>query len=878
LPRRRLALELLEDRRLLSIGSPPIELFNASPALSAEDLDWASFLGGANNDYGRAVAVDDAGNALITGYTYSPDFPTRGGFDTDYNGGEYDAFVAKVTASGELAWASFLGGSDKDYGYAIATDDDGSALITGWTFSADFPTPGGFDTESSGCDVFVAKVTSDGDLAWASFLGGTKEDWGSGIAVDPHGNALITGGTYSADFPTPGGFETSAGGNSDAFVAKLTSDGQLDWASYLGGSDYDHGHGIAADHAGSALITGGTYSPDFPTPGGFDTSHDGSYHDAFIAKVTSDGELDWASFLGGSSYDYGHGIAADHAGCALITGYTFSPDFPTPGGFDTSCDEGEAFVAKVTSAGVLDWASFLGGGSWDYARAVAVDHAGCALIAGYTYSSDFPTPDGFDTDFGGGEYDAFVANVTSGGELSWASFLGGSGDDCAHGIAIDAAGSALLAGETSSSDFPTPAGFDTSLGGQYDAFLARLGQPAEVVGRHLFYNNSYFDNPDRGLHDDHAIAPKPPITDPSEPNKELGKEALLPGGTAGFKNYTSYSRGINGIMVDIAGLPAATLTAADFTFKVGNDNTPGHWDPAPNPGSILVRTGAGVDDSDRVTLIWPDHAIENKWLQVTVKATTNTGLAAPDVFYFGNAIGESGDSTLHAMVTSADEIGARHHPHVFDPAPIQDAYDFDRNGLVISADQIIARHHFAVFDALNLITVPPLPPGGEALGGEEVVGSHAPASAVPGLVLPASDARGNILPDPTVFAAALPTLRQTAAGISHWVLGSISGRKTPIGPATPGTATVDAASTTLGGRHGPAHDSVAFFQPLTCIDPAGAATLFESLGSGQLDQPPTFGTSRPDRRSPLPQNDDLLPGVDEELLEQLLADMPRLGP
>ena len=171
----------------------------------------------------------------------------------------------------------------------------------------------------------------------------------------------------------------------------------------------------------------------------------------------------------------------------------------------------------------------------------------------------------------------------------------------------------------------------------------------DVVGRQLFYNNSSFDgnNPAANAADDAAIA--------------AGKAPMFPGNTATFANYSSYSRGINGVMVDIAGLPSTTLTAADFAFRVGNTNDPQSWTAAPTP-QITLRLGAGVDGSARVELIWPDGAIVGQWLEVTVKATPRTGLAADDVFYYGNAIGETGNQVGNAIVDTADSTATQNNP------------------------------------------------------------------------------------------------------------------------------------------------------------------------------------------------------------------------
>ncbi|KKL14914.1 hypothetical protein LCGC14_2510880, partial [marine sediment metagenome] len=203
-----------------------------------------------------------------------------------------------------------------------------------------------------------------------------------------------------------------------------------------------------------------------------------------------------------------------------------------------------------------------------------------------------------------------------------------------------------------------------------------------VVGRHVFYNNSAWDADDPAANkaDDDAIA--------------LDKQALRPGQTATFANYTSYARGLNGIMVDIAGLAnSASLNARDdFKFALGNNQNLGTWAAAPDPSQVVVRRGAGEQGSDRVTILWEDNAIEKQWLQVTVLATENTGLAEPDVFYFGNTIGESGDQLVNAIVNATDEIGTRNFQHSpLNPAAIDDPYDFNRDQLVNGTDRILAQ-------------------------------------------------------------------------------------------------------------------------------------------------------------------------------------------
>lgn len=233
---------------------------------------------------------------------------------------------------------------------------------------------------------------------------------------------------------------------------------------------------------------------------------------------------------------------------------------------------------------------------------------------------------------------------------------------------------------------------------------ATLEPPAAtVVARKLFYNNSNFDgDAAASAADDLAVA-----TD---------KSALLPGNSANLSHYGSYARGINGIMIDVANLPAtATLDAADFQFRAGNNNSPSAWSAAPAPSEISVRRGAGQGGSDRVTLVWPDGAIKKTWLQVSLLPTDDTGLEAADVFYFGNAIGETGNSTANAVVNAGDEIAARvNSRNPLNPAPITFAYDFNRDKLVNAADQILARVNSTnPLTSLALIS----PPGESALSG-----------------------------------------------------------------------------------------------------------------------------------------------------------------
>ena len=259
---------------------------------------------------------------------------------------------------------------------------------------------------------------------------------------------------------------------------------------------------------------------------------------------------------------------------------------------------------------------------------------------------------------------------------------------------------------------------------------------AALAGRYVFYNNSAFDfdTPMPRPEDDLAIAPD--------------KTPLLPGGTATFDNYTSYSRGINGVMVDIAGLPdPAAVSASDFQFRVGNDDDPSTWPVGPPPTDIEVRAGAGAGGSDRITIIWADNAIQNQWLQVTVIGDpVTTGLMDDDVFYVGNAPGESRDSQTHAMVNATDMIAARENPRNFlNPAPVDFRYDFNRDKWVNASDMVVARDNATGFlTALQLITVPAESnSGGQAASLTIAVGDHVLLPDTPGQTITLHVSGGN---------------------------------------------------------------------------------------------------------------------------------------
>ena len=464
-----------------------VEGFRKDTELVIDPLTYSTFLGGSSGDTGYAIAIDGSGNAYVTGQTFSSDFPTTTGAYDITLASAPDAFITKLNPSASaLLYSTYLGGSQVDYGRGIAMDGSGNAYVIGATSSNDFPvTAGAYDTSYYAMmDVFVTKINSSGSvLLYSTYLGGSGSDFGLAIAVDGTGNAYLAG-QASPNFPvTAGAFDTTISGNYDAFITKLNSSGSaLLFSTFLGGASDDMAGGIARDGSGNAYVTGNTFSSDFPTTvGAYDTSFNGGMEDAFITKLNSSGNaLVYSTFLGGSSYDEGRGIAIDGSGNAYITGATYSSDFPTTAGaYDTSFNGGsiDVLMTKLNSSGTaLLYSTYLGGGGNDTGYGLAIDGSGNAYVTGLSDSNDFPTTSFAIDSSNDGNADAFVTKFNSSGSaLRYSTYLGESAIDYGSAIAVDGSGYAYITGHAYSINFPTTAGaYDTSHNGSQDVIVTKF--------------------------------------------------------------------------------------------------------------------------------------------------------------------------------------------------------------------------------------------------------------------------------------------------------------------------------------------------------------------------------------------------------------------
>jgi uncharacterized repeat protein (TIGR01451 family) len=467
---------------------------HSKPLVIDPVLGYSTYLGGIDNDAANGIAVDSAGNAYVTGRTASINFPTMNSIQGANLGGN-DAFVTKLSPTGSaLVYSTYLGGSREDQANGIAVDSAGNAYVTGVTDSTNFPTVNPFQGASAGSpDAFVTKLSPTGStLVYSTYLGGSIQDKGYGIAVDSAGNAYVTGNTYSTNFPTKNPFQGAKAGGpdaSDAFVTKLSPTGSaLVYSTYLGGSLDDFASGIALDSARNAYVTGYTGSTDFPTKNPFQGAYGGGFYDAFVTKLSPTGSaLVYSTYLGGSGNDPAYGIAVDSARNAYVTGYTSSTNFPTKNPFQAANAGGffnyDAFVTKLSPTGsALVYSTYLGGSGDDYASGIALDSAGNAYVTGGTVSTNFPIMNPVQGANAGGE-DAFVTKLSpTGSALVYSTYLGGSDYDQANGIALDSARNAYVTGWTISTNFPTKNPFQGANGGggNEDAFVTKIGLVADL--------------------------------------------------------------------------------------------------------------------------------------------------------------------------------------------------------------------------------------------------------------------------------------------------------------------------------------------------------------------------------------------------------------
>jgi len=378
---------------------------------------YSMVLGGSGSDIATGVAVDSNGGVYVVGHTTSTDFPLFNAFQAEPHG-DLDLWIAKLDAEGMLLYSTYYGGSSFEKAAAIAVGPSGAIYVGGSTGSTDLPAATGFQQVHGGgsSDGFVLKIRADGSGPdYATYLGGSDDEFLSGLAVDATDHAYVAGVTRSLDFPIAGALQSTYGGGSgDAFVTEFSPDGaQHVFSTYLGGSSTDSAMGIDVDQAGAVYLTGSTSSADFPIRNPYQPFKSSGPEDAFLTKLRSGGNgIDYSTFLGGKEIDAGVDVVVDDSGQAHVVGKTASLGFPLVSPIQILVDGVDGFYASFSADGrSLRLSTPLGGSASDGAQAMALSQSGDAWMVGRTESVDFPLVNAFQALLDG-PADAFVARLT----------------------------------------------------------------------------------------------------------------------------------------------------------------------------------------------------------------------------------------------------------------------------------------------------------------------------------------------------------------------------------------------------------------------------------------------------------------------------------
>jgi len=486
----------------------------ALPLVIDPVMRYSLYFGGEGRDQGNSIAVDDGGYAYFIGTSWSnhlkyvkndpkaavppragePAVPVEqmsaeglapGSIQPYFGGGDKDAFVYKINPDGtELVYMTFIGGSGTDEGTGLVIDGEGYAYLTGGTNSPDFPVANAFRNKiSGGYDVWVTKLDPNGkDMIFSTYIGGTDDDFGFGIAIDSGKNIFVTGQTKSWNYPVVNRYQLSPfGGLGDAFITKLTAEGNsIVYSNFIGGSAYEAGSAVVVDPNGYACIVGQTESPNFPVIKPYQSQLMGSF-DAFVTKFDPEGKYPaaYSTYLGGKGWDDGKAIITSADGKLTVAGSTKSPDFPTVNPIQASMQGvQDGFLSTLSADGsTLDQSTFFGGSLVDSISAIASDDSNNIYIVGTSDSPNLPVNRAYQSKLGG-KSDLMLAKFDPQiSQIAYCTYLGGSDIDEGRGVAITGEGDAYMTGYTNSKNFPKVWPYQQNFGdGDRDAFVAVISE------------------------------------------------------------------------------------------------------------------------------------------------------------------------------------------------------------------------------------------------------------------------------------------------------------------------------------------------------------------------------------------------------------------
>ena len=459
---------------------------------------WATYYGGISYENNDRVCVDSQNNVYLGGDTSSSSGIASAGYDTSLEGTN-DMFIAKFDSSGNRIWATYYGGSDTEILFNIKTDSSGNLYAVGDTMSTSGVAVGGFDTTYGGVwDALIVKFNSNGIRQWSTYYGGEFGDAAYDCAIDSQGNVYVAGYTASTTGVASGGFQNTYSNNTDGFIVKFNSSGSRLWGTYYGNINNDVINSVGVDSNNNVFVAGTTKSTTgIATSGSFLSTFPGTtdQYNAFLAKFTSSGSRMWGTYFGGTATEESGMLAVAADGSVYISGHTASTTGIASGGFQNTFggsqsvnSPADAYLAKFSNDGALNWSTYYGGSGDDYSSesSLALDSAGNIYLSGYTTSSSNIASGGFLNTYQG-QTDGFIAKFSSSGARLWSSYFGGTAYDIMLGCAVDSSNALYLSGLTMSNSGIAQGGFQNTYSGQYDGYLAKISQvncaaPVNVSG------------------------------------------------------------------------------------------------------------------------------------------------------------------------------------------------------------------------------------------------------------------------------------------------------------------------------------------------------------------------------------------------------------
>jgi len=425
-------------------------------------IEWGTYFGGTEYDDLQKVQVAPDGKIYTCGATSSnSNIATTGAFQTSFSGGAStfgsDAILAKFNQSGTCLWATYYGGSNVDLGRGIAFDTSGNIYLAGYSNSTTgITTPGSHKAVKTGSNLrteaFLVKFDTAGGRIWGTYYGGMQYEENITVASDNTGHIYITGNTNStADIATAGAYQSSLAGTYDIFLAKFNTAGNLIWGTYYGGNSNDYSAGIAVDTFGDIYLTGNTFSTTgIATTGAYQTVNSGAY-DAFLAKFNSSGQRQWGTYLGGTGADYGQGLTCDDLGNVYLIGTTTSnAGITSAGSYQSSYGGGgsDGYLAKFSGSGILAWSTYYGGAADDASSCIHRASNGAIYISGVSTSTTNISTPGSIQPAFAGGEDIYLSRFTPNGMLEWGSYIGGPDSEMGYSISSDNNTNLYLTGRT----------------------------------------------------------------------------------------------------------------------------------------------------------------------------------------------------------------------------------------------------------------------------------------------------------------------------------------------------------------------------------------------------------------------------------------------